>query len=342
MSHSHSSAVNIELQEGLSADLERKELYFNHTLSTVALFGLVVLPLIPGSLSFASIVAHFPQLLGIPTWLAYCIATFTAVGVEVLGLVVIKLALRMRKFNQRGAGLVEPAPLHQGIAAAALYLFVVLALVVLLKVMPEMSIWALIPLACLGAIADWAFALQGDQSEREAELRKLLVRQEAARNQQSEIERLNTLLAEHETERQTMQERLQYAKELNAELTRQFDTERQTLTTEIVKLTAQLDTLKTATVNQGASTIPVINNETSAVLDSGRLKAIDAKRNAKAQRQHDLLQIMLTELNGQTSDLLNKSELAQRLNTTRQTIGKDIEELITAQRLSINGHINIL
>lgn len=349
MSNIHST-INIKLQESLSADLERKELYFNHSLSTVALFGLVVLPLIPGSLSFASIVAHFPQLLGIPVWLAYFIAAFTAIGVEVLGLVVIKLALRMRKFNHQaiGAG-IEPAPLGQGIAAAALYLFVVLALVVLLKVMPELAVWALIPLACLGAIADWAFALQGDQSEREAALRRHQAQQAIERDQTDQIEQLTATIAQlrneaadreqrHQTEVQTLHERVQYAKDLHAEQTRQFDTERQQLNTEVVTLRAQLDALKSIQGTPVTSPSPEHNTDINTV----RALALDAKRTAKAQRQSELLHILVTELNGQTSDLLNKTDLAQRLNTTRQTIGKDIEELIAAQRVAINGHIEVL
>lgn len=190
---------NLALQESLSADLERKELYFNHSLSTVALFGLVVLPLIPGSLSFASIVTHFPTLLGIPVLLAYFIAGFTAVGVEVLGLTVIKLALRMRKYNQKAAihGL-HHAPIGQGWAAAIIYLSTVLALVVLLKVFPHLAVWALIPLACLGAIADWAFALQGDQGERETELRRLMAKQEADSARDGEIEQLNATIADRQ------------------------------------------------------------------------------------------------------------------------------------------------
>jgi len=349
MNVSNSTAANIELQEQLQADLERKELRFNHSLSTVALFGLVVLPLIPGSLSFASIVAHFPDLLGIPSWLAYMIALFTAVGVEVLGLVVIKLALRMRKFNHKAQGYtVEPAPLGQGIAAAALYLGVVLSLVVLLKVMPAMSIWALIPLACLGAIADWAFALQGDQSEREADLRRQLAADAVERDQHSEIARLNAAvkelqqhIADHEIDAAALQERVEHGQRVNAEQLNTFNSERQQLQRQIEQLTTQL------IAQQSANVQPVIEQsgekfERSTVLDTGRQIAIEQKRLGKAERQQKLLNILFTELNNSPSDELNKSALGERLGVKHTTISRDIEELIEAQRLSVNGHIQVM
>lgn len=355
---------NLKLQEALSADLERKELYFNHSLSTVALFGLVVLPLIPGSLSFASIVAHFPALLGIPTWLAYFIAAFTAIGVEVLGLTVIKLALRMRKYNQKAAvhGL-HHAPIGQGWAAAIVYLSTVLALVVLLKVFPSLAVWALIPLACLGAIADWAFALQGDQGEREAELRRLMAQQEAERERDSEIDRLNAALADRQStidrllsDAEALRNQVAESQDLYTQSVKSADDERQGLQSEIVKLNTQLDALRSANLTPQLLNSTKLNttkpdsdalsdaefDASTADINTVRNIALNTKRNVKAQRQDTLLSILMTEFNGQPSDALNKSELAERLNTTRQTIGKDIEALIAANRLAVNGHIEVL
>lgn len=77
-------------------------------------------------------------------------------------------------------------------------------------------------------------------------------------------------------------------------------------------------------------------------IDTVRALALDAKRTAKANRQSELLHILLTEFNGQPADTLNKTELGQRLGATRQTVGRDIEELQQAQRLSVNGHIQVM
>ena len=46
---------NTILQEELSNRLEQIELYFAHWMGRVSLLGLVLLPLVPGSLALASI-----------------------------------------------------------------------------------------------------------------------------------------------------------------------------------------------------------------------------------------------------------------------------------------------
>lgn len=84
---------------------------------------------------------------------------------------------------------------------------------------------------------------------------------------------------------------------------------------------------------------PELNVTPTPDIDAVRALALDAKRTAKANRQSELLQILMTEFNGQPADVLNKTELGQRLGATRQTIGRDIDELQQAQRLSVNGHI---
>ena len=187
---------NSELQDTLSTNLERAEMHFNYWVMKVALWGLIALPLIPGSLSYASIVAKFPTLLGIHVVLAHIIAAFTAGGMEVLGLVVIKLALRMHKHNARAAA--HPgahlAPTWQGVTAALIYMGTVLMIVVFLKIVHGYELYSLIPLALMGAVADWAFALQSDQAERENELRKLIAASHQEDKKDAEIARLTNLL----------------------------------------------------------------------------------------------------------------------------------------------------
>ena len=52
---------NTELQEELSNRLEEIELHFAHWMGRISLLGLVLLPLVPGSLALASIVSKFPD-----------------------------------------------------------------------------------------------------------------------------------------------------------------------------------------------------------------------------------------------------------------------------------------
>lgn len=62
----------------------------------------------------------------------------------------------------------------------------------------------------------------------------------------------------------------------------------------------------------------------------------------KAQRQHDLLHILQAEFNGQPANQLDKTSLGKRLGATRQTIGRDLQELHEQQRLSVNGYVEVI
>lgn len=328
MNTNNSTTANIELQEKLALDLERMELQFGHRLAQAALMGLVALPLIPGLLTMISVGVHFPTLLGIHWAVAWALGLVAMVGIEVLGLFSIRLALKMRKFNHKAEGRnVEKAPINQGYMAAGTYLLSVLSLTVLLKIAPELAVWSLIPLGLMGALADWIFALNGDHNERETALRRLILEEQQAAERTGEIERLLALLAEREATIASLQDSVKSAEERNAELN-----------TEIVRLTAQRDALQSANLTP-QPTVPAINDAQS---DDFTQRMAQGKRAKSASRQDQLLRILMTEFNGQPSDVLNKSEIAQRLGTTRQTVGKDIEDLIAAQRLSVNGHIEVL
>lgn len=350
MSNINHTTANIELQEKLALDLERMELLFGHRLAQAALLGLIALPLIPGALTMISVGVHFPALLGIHWAVAWALGFVSMVGIEVLGLFSIRLALKMRKFNHKAEGRpVERAPIGQGYMAAGTYLLSVLSLTVLLKIAPELAVWSLIPLGLMGALADWIFALNGDHNEREAALRKIILEEQRHAEDANEVERLNAVIAEQAGTIAALQESVKAGEQNAADLTAKFDSECKALSTEIVKLTAQLDALKTVNFTPNVSPSPELNTESNVKpapatpdIDTVRSLALDTKRAAKAQRQNALLSILMTEFNGQPSDALNKSEIAERLSTTRQTVGKDIEELIAASRLSVNGHIEVL
>lgn len=339
MGSTNSTTANIELQEKLSLDLERMELQFGHRLAQAALIGLIALPLIPGLLTMISVGVHFPALLGIHWAIAWALGAVAMVGIEVLGLFSIRLALKMRKFNHKAEGKkVERAPIGQGYMAAGTYLLSVLSLTILLKIAPELAVWSLIPLGLMGALADWIFALNGDHNERETALRRIIIEEQRAAEETNEINRLDAIVAEQVDAIAALQESVSAAEQTKADLTVQFDSERQKLNTEIVTLRDQLNALHNARVAQEPTTTTIDNAPT---VDFTQRMAL-GKRKRAALRQDQLLHILMTEFNGQPSDALNKSEIAERLNTTRQTIGRDLEELIAAQRLSVNGHIEVI
>lgn len=86
------------------------------------------------------------------------------------------------------------------------------------------------------------------------------------------------------------------------------------------------------------TTTPIVNTDPADFTE----RMTQGKRNKTVHRQEQLLQILMTEFNGAPADDLNKTELAQRLGATRQTIGRDIEDLIEKERLTVNGVVTVL
>lgn len=242
-------SANKELSHQLSANLSRQELYFQYGVNSAVLWGMVMLPLIPASLSFSAIVSKFPEMLHINNWLAYIIAAFTAAGIEFLGLSAVKLALRMRKYNLKVANTdFEQAPLAQGIIIAAAYLITVVMLTIFLKVFPNLAIWSLLPLAGMGALADWLIALQSDHNDRESHYERALEDQETEQSQTEVITTLNQAIAKRDHQIDQLTTTIE---QLRADTADQIDQTTAHITAQLTtqfeqRLAAQIDQLTTA------------------------------------------------------------------------------------------------
>lgn len=314
---------NTLLQEELSNKLEQIELYFSHWMGRVSLLGLVLLPLVPGSLALSSIGTKFPEQLGIPVWLAWSIGAATALGIELLGLIAVRLALKMRRFNKRAAAYaVEHAPLGQGYGAAVLYVATVLTLTMLLKIWPHAAVYALLPMSLLGALADWIYALSSDQNEREQSLRRLMTEAKTVDAQADLVAALTAQLS-------TMVDKAT------------FDTvnaERAQLTAELDRLTALFDKLSSGLTVPKAVDKPIDSgrdNDSDTV--SGDKPRTD--RMTKEQRQMAVLMRLRDIVN---PDDIDHAGMAETFGASERTIRRDIEDLVSGNRLVINGTVKVL
>lgn len=86
---------------------------------------------------------------------------------------------------------------------------------------------------------------------------------------------------------------------------------------------------------------PLNTGEFNELLEDGRNKANEQKRTKATQRQDTLLNILRTEYNGASADALNKTALGTRLGVTRQTVDRDLDALEAANRLVLNGHVEV-
>lgn len=299
-------SANKELSQQLSTNLHRQELFFQFGVSSAVLWGMVLLPLIPASLSFSAIVSKFPSMLEIPVWLAYVVATFAAAGIEFLGLSAVKLALRMRKYNGRIAGTsFEPAPLTQGVIIAAIYLVTVVTLTIFLKVFPALAIWSLLPLAGMGALADWLIALQADHNDREAHYERAIDEQAEGQQQVALITELRAALAMRD----------QQLDKLRADIAN--------LSTEVTRLAGQIDNVTT----------PHDNQTLTAPADTAK------DRLTKQQRQMAVLMRLRDIV---SPDDIDHAAMAETFGASERTIRRDIEDLINDKRLVVNGTVKVL
>lgn len=320
---------NHVLQDKLSQDLERIEIQFGHRLGQAALFGLIALPMIPGLLTMISIGVHFPHLLGIHYAVAWGLGFFSMVGIEVLGLFSIRLALKMRKFNHRAEGYgVEKAPIAQGYLVAGAYVTVVMVLTVLLKIAPEWSVWALIPLGLMGALADWVFALNGDHNERENSLRKLMQATDESVQQSNLVDTLRSEIANLLNRIKELSEQVfalrtalgavQSERNLLAKVNTEHDTLIEQLNTRIVQQSEQLVALNNAQSDR---------SETDALLSQ------------LAERDHfvNQLQVTIAAMTAQNEQLAAQLTSAKSVQVVQMP---PIQMVTTApQKVYTNGHI---
>ena len=296
---------NTILQEELSNRLEQIELYFAHWMGRVSLLGLVLLPLVPGSLALASIGTKFPDQLGIPGWLAWAIGGATALGIELLGLIAVRLALKMRRFNRRAVGHeVEPAPLGQGYAAAVLYVGTVLTLTMLLKIWPHAAVYALLPMSLLGALADWIYALSSDQNEREQVLRRILGEQRAAADR--DVMAMELRITELTTQLSTMVDRAAL----------------DTMSTEHDKLQAECQRLSRLVDNLSLTKAATVDNSFDSEDGDNGVDTLEVDTDNPAATIHDFALWQI-----QTDGKVNQSEIARLTGFSRPTVKKYVNGL---------------
>lgn len=350
-------SANKELSHQLSANLSRQELYFQYGVNSAVLWGMVMLPLIPASLSFSAIVSRFPEMLHIPPWLAYIVAGFTAAGIEFLGLSAVKLALRMRKYNLKVAGTdFEQAPLGQGIIIATAYLITVVMLTVFLKVFPDMAIWSLLPLAGMGALADWLIALQSDHNDRESHYESATDAQDAEQEQSIVITTLTADIAKRDQQIEQLTTALE---QLRADAAAQIEQATVHITEQLTtqfeqRLAAQIEQLTTAhnqRIEQLLDQIATLTTGQQAQPDQLTTDARDQSEQMPMlpiiKIAHGTDQLTITKLytNGHIADDIDHLNLddkirtiAQRMIDAGQKVNKsEIARILNCSRTTVNN-----
>lgn len=99
-----------------------------------------------------------------------------------------------------------------------------------------------------------------------------------------------------------------------------------------------LTTDTTPDVTPNCNKTPIVNTDDTDFSQ----RMTDGKRNKTTERRNTLLDILRSEFNGIDADELNKSALADRLDVTRQTVGRDLDALQKSGQLNVNGVVQVL
>lgn len=329
--------ANRDLSQKLSEHLSRQELYFQYGVNSAVLWGMVMLPLIPASLSFSAIVSRFPAMLHIPDWLAYVVAAFTAAGIEFLGLSAVKLALRMRKYNLKIKGTTfEHAPIVQGVIIAAVYLITVVLLTVFLKVFPTLAIWSLLPLAGMGALADWLIALQSDHNDREAHYERSMEDAETEQTQSALIIQLTADIARRDQQIADLQTAIaQRADQLTAIFEQRLADQANQLTSDYTQRIEQLlDQIDILTAGRTPKTehltmLPIIRIDHQPDQQTVQLPGAKLYTNGHIADDIDHLPLadkikVIAQRMKDAGQKVNKSEIARLLNCSRTTVNETL------------------
>ena len=242
-----------------------------------------------------------------------------------------------------------------------IYCVVVLGLVVFLKMWPSLAIWSLIPLTLMGLLTSWTVILRKQFNDQQYE-------REVAQAEENEVESLRATLdkqrQEHEQELDTLRnEHRQIVDDLdnvNQELSKELDNKEidiVNLTGHVAELERQLSDIQDGHVHAGGLDIMPMSDIqnghnhaghldiTPNVQDFGPDNLPDAnhKRQGNAdQRRTSLLDILRTEFDGMSIDVLNKEDLGRRLGTTGKTIGRDLSKLEGDGAIVLNGIVEVI
>ena len=241
--------------------MERQEEARDRVLEFVTIWGTLLVPLIPISLTFASIIERYQAVLHLGFYTSFCIALFGGIGLEVFGIASSETYGKMKSYEALRDKNDEPAPVEQIEILRKLYVGIIILIVTLLKFVPiifpttailgvkiqDVSVGlSLFPLSLLAYITVSALVLRQQHNIRESKWIDINTTSEWTKIQKSINETIETL---HET--------------LESQIRIQNDTHNETIETLRETLESQM-TLKNEITQSEFGTI----NETLALLQS--------------------------------------------------------------------------
>lgn len=325
---------NKELKINKEEKLEILEIKFRYWMGIAEVFAPIFIQSIPAALTLVSIGVLFPALLHIDPWLAWSIAAFVAIGMELLGLVSVDVYFASKTFNQTRKEDEGKAPEGAALLVMMVYAVTALLIVVLLKMFPSLAIWSLIPLTLMSILIVSAVTMKKRLSElisvRENNYNEQINGQ-FNNEQKMYIEQLNKKIEQLNIEHN---EQKMYIEQLNSKF-EQFNSEQKVYIEQLKNEFEHMNSeqkVNTERMNteQISLITPVKSVQPTVQHDNAKL--------TKDEKMNMLIAHLIEHYDGVNTEQLNKSQLAIELPIDRVTIGRYLNTLKDEKRL--NGHVN--
>lgn len=300
-----------ELKINKEEKLEILEIKFRYWMGIAEVFAPIFIQSIPAALTLVSIGVLFPALLHIDPWLAWSIAAFVAIGMELLGLVSVDVYFASKTFNQTRKNDEGKAPEGAALLVMMVYAVTALLIVVLLKMFPSLAIWSLIPLTLMSILIVSAVTMKKRLSELISVRDKEVAKKELQEVADSMLQKLQQKVAEEELHNKKLQEIV-----ANQKL-------------QIEKL--QEEVAQTKKLQQEK----VADSKVAAILPQEK---VANNRIAKNNTLQKVIDYLVQNYDGVATEDIDHAKVATDLQIHRTTVTRNIEKLQEVAKL--NGHVN--
>lgn len=296
-----------ELQAKLDSRSARLQLHVNNAIKMLGTISPVLAGLAVAIVSTGSIQEQFVNLLHFNGVFAWFVAGIVAIVIEVLGILFITLKSHVELWNQEKNK--SDNEISTTLVNAILYGYVgiLVTLIVTTKAFPQLAVGTLLVLVMMAGLT-YIYHAENDKLER-AKLQK-----NAAKMERGKLAEYRQTIAELKLENESLQSQLDSAKE------------------DFAKQIAELQS-KVAKSNSAKSLQSAEPDFFAGTLQNTPVANDNSAKLSKKERHVALQSLLKSKYADVAIADLNNSEIAKMLNVNSSTIGRDLQELQSANKL---------
>lgn len=287
--------------------LNTLKIKFRYYMGVAEVYAPIFIQSIPAALTIVSIGVLFPSLLHIHPILAWVIAGFVGIGMELLGLVSVDVYFDAKSYNQKYKDELEHAPEGAALIVMLVYAITALLIVVFLKMVPALAIWSLIPLTLMSILIVSAVTMKKRVDE-------LVAQKERTEGtiEQTQLVHLYELISNVQNQNEHLTSQMNAVQMRNEQFIEQLN---------VLKMN-----------NEHSKSVQVSDKNVQSTPNK------NVQKLPKDTKMYMLIEHLIEHYDGVQTDELKPSKIAEQLPLDRITITRYLKELKEQNKL--NGHVN--